>query len=243
MPLLRKSQVQPDFQDPSAMPAPPPPPSGAPTGMPSATPTAPPAMPDLSMGGMPSGFDASMSMQAPPTTPMSTPTSGGRQEILGPIESPTQIFYDMDIANFIENNIHFSVDDLTKLIWEEYGGSEEGRKDPSKLGARSDNSAKASPEDAQAEREATEKTKWKRLPEGKSIEDIISYSDLGKIVSGLLYGITTKIALQSAAPAGGTAMASTNRVRIIIAKNLDREYLFKQSDTIINEIYKKIKLS
>jgi hypothetical protein len=39
------------------------------------------------------------------------------------------------------------------------------------------------------------------------------------------------------APPGGAAMAS-NRARIIIAKNLERECLFKQSDAIIKEIFK-----
>jgi len=169
---------------------------------------------------------------------------GDRQEIIGPIESPTQIFYDMDVANFIENNLQFDADALAKKIWLEYGGTEEGKKDSAKLGKRTDEFSDNTPEQAQAEREATEDTKWERLKKGTSIEDIISFSDLGKMVSGLIYGVTQKIFAQGAAPAAGGGMAmAANRARIIIAKNLEREYLFKESDTIIKQLINKIKLS
>jgi hypothetical protein len=235
MSLFKKAQVQGDFPGAEAAPAPAPPP---------ATPNmAPPAAPAPSLGGLP---DLGMALGAPPpATPMAGPTMGDRQEIIGPIESPTQIFYDMDVANFIENNLQFDADALAKKIWLEYGGTEDGKKDSSKLGKRSDEFSDNTPEQAQAEREATEDTKWERLIKGTSIEDIISFSDLGKMVSGLIYGVTQKIFAQGAAPAaggGGMAMAA-NRARIIIAKNLEREYLFKESDTIIKQLINKIKLS
>lgn len=234
MSLFKKAQVQGDFPggDIAAAPAPPAPDM-----------TAAPAAPAPSLGGMP---DLSSMLGAPPapSAPMAGPTTGDRQEIIGPIESPTQIFYDMDVANFIENNLQFDADALTKKIWSEYGGTEEGKKDSSKLGERTDDFADHSPEEAQAERDATEDSKWKRLKKGMSIEDIISFSDLGKMVSGLIYGVTQKIFAQGAAPAAGGGMAmAANRARIIIAKNLDREYLFKESDTIIKQLINKIKLS
>jgi hypothetical protein len=60
----------------------------------------------------------------------------------------------------------------------------------------------------------------------------------------LIYGVTQKIFAQGAAPAAGGGMAmAANRARIIIAKNLEREYLFKESDTIIKQLINKIKLS
>lgn len=237
MSLFKKAQVQGDFpgMDAAAAPAPAPPAPDM-----TAAPTSPPPL-----GGMP---DLSSMLGAPPApaSPMAGPAMGDRQEIIGPIESPTQIFYDMDVANFIENNLQFDADSLTKKIWEEYGGTEEGKKDNAKLGERTDDFSEHSPEEAQAEREATEDSKWKRLKKGTSIEDIISFSDLGKMVSGLIYGVTQKIFAQGAAPAGGAgggmAMAA-NRARIIIANNLDKEYLFKESDTIIKQLINKIKLS
>jgi hypothetical protein len=240
MSLFKKAQVQGDFPGGDAAGA------TAPAPMPDmgAAPAAPTA-PDPSLGGMP---DLSSMLGGPPapSAPMAAPAMGDRQEIIGPIESPTQIFYDMDVANFIENNLQFDADSLTKKIWLGYGGTEEGKKDNSKLGERTDDFADHSPEEAQAEREATEDSKWKRLKKGTSIEDIISFSDLGKMVSGLIYGVTQKIFAQGAAPVGGAgggmAMAA-NRARIILANNLDREYLFKESDTIIKQLINKIKLS
>lgn len=233
-----KSQVQSDFPDPSA-------PTQAPTPAPAPAPALPPQTAptgDLGMLGLTGGGDMGFPSM-PQTAPMASPASGDRQEIIGPIESPTQIFYDMDISNFVENNLHMGVDELTSLIWKEYGGSDDGKKDNSKLGKRTGDSKDLNPDDAKKERDITEDSKWERLPKGKSIADIISYSDLGKIVSGLMYGITTKIVTQSATPAAGTAMASSDKIRIILANNLDDEYLYKQSDTIINQLIKKIKLS
>jgi len=58
--------------------------------------------------------------------------------------------------------------------------------------------------------------------------------------------VVQKVFAAGAAPAGGAgggmpAFAS-NKARIIIAKNLEREYLFRQSDTMIIEIINKINL-
>ena len=234
MSLFKKAQVQGDFPGVEAAPAPAPPPATPDMFAPTAPPPSLGGMPDLGMGlGAP-----------PPAAPMSGPAMGERQEIIGPIESPTQIFYDMDVANFIENNLQFDSDALAKKIWLEYGGTEDGKRDNAKLGKRTDDFSDHTPEDAQAERDATEDTKWERLKKGTSIEDIISFSDLGKMVSGLIYGVTQKIFAQGAAPAAGGGMAmAANRARIIIAKNLEREYLFKESDTIIKQLINKIKLS
>lgn len=238
----RKSQVQGDF--PGAAPAAPMPPS--PEQMAPAAPAAPAAgMPSFDLGVPAPDFSMGMPGMSMPSAPMSAPAMGDRQEILGPIKSLTQIFYDMDIANFIENNIQFDSDDITRLVWAEYGGGKDGKKDNSKLGKRIDQNTDNSPEEAKNERDSTKNSKWERLEKGKSIEDIVSYSDLGKVVSGLMYGVTMKMIAQGAAPPGGGSapMMASNKARIIIAKNLDREYLFRESDTIINEIYKKLKLS
>ena len=234
MSLFKKAQVQGDFAGIEATPAP----------------LAAPPVPDMgaapapaAAGGMPD-MSSLFGAPAPPAAPMAAPALGDRQEIIGPIESPTQIFYDMDVANFIENNLQFDADALAKKIWSEYGGTEEGRRDNAKLGERTDDFSDNPPEEAKAERESTEDTKWKRLKKGTSIEDIISLSDLGKMVSGLIYGVTQKIFSQGAAPVvGGMGAMAANRARIVIAKNLEKEYLFKESDTIIKQLINKIKLS
>lgn len=208
-------------------PSPAPPPVADPlAGMGGGMPPMPPSM------GMPTD---PMAASAP--APMPPPPAGERQEIIGPISSPSQMFYDMDLARYIQNNLQLDADALAKKVWESYGGKPNGQPDASKIGTRTDSFTDHTPEQAQAERTATENSKWKRLEAGKTIADIVSYDDLGKIVSGLIFGVIQKVITQSMAPPGGAAMAS-NRARIIIAKNLEKEYLFKQSDAIIKEIFK-----
>lgn len=209
-----------------AAPAPPPPAADPLAGLSGAMPPMPPSM------GMPTD-----PMAAAAPAPMPPPPPGERQEIIGPISSPSQMFYDMDLARYIQNNLQLDADALAKKVWEAYGGKPNGQPDSSKVGTRTDGFTDNTPEQAQAERKATENSKWKRLEAGKTIADIVSYDDLGKIASGLIFGVIQKVITQSMAPPGGAAMAS-NRARIIIAKNLEKEYLFKQSDAIIKEIFK-----
>lgn len=226
---------------------PPAPPPQAPE-MPMA-PAAPPAMPDLGMGApaVPDLSGLGGGMPPAPSAPMAAPAGNERQEIIGPIKSVSQIFYDMDIVNFVENNLHLSSEELTRKIWLDYGGKENGKPDNTKIGKRKDQESdlESNPEEAKKERTETEDCKWERLESGKNIDDIITYADLGKMVEGVIYGVVQKAFMAGMAPPGGApgmpAMAS-NRARIIIAKNLEREYLFKQSDTMIKEIINKINL-
>jgi hypothetical protein len=176
--------------------------------------------------------------------PAAPPPSGDRQEIIGPINSVAQIFYDMDVAKYIQNNLQVDSKKLSRKIWLDYGGKENGQADKSKIGDRTDTDLELSPEDAKKERDLTEKTKWKRLEKGKTIEDIISYDDLGKVVEGLIFGVIQKASASAAAPPGaapmGGGLLASNKARIIIAKALEKEYEFFLTDTIIKDILKSI---
>lgn len=189
-----------------------------------------------------------MGLGAPPPAPapMAAPAGGERQEIIGPIESVSQIFYDLDIVNFVENNLHINPSELTRKIWLDYGGKENGKADQTKKGKRTEDSVNNDPDKAKAEIDQTEDSKWERLKSGKTIEDVISYSDLGKMIEGVIFGVVQKAFAAGQAPAGATAGGmpsfASNKARIIIAKNLEREYLFRQSDTMIKEIINKINL-
>jgi hypothetical protein len=82
------------------------------------------------------------------------------------------------------------------------------------------------------------------LEKGKTIEDIISYDDLGKVVEGLIFGVIQKASASAAAPPGaapmGGGLLASNKARIIIAKALEKEYEFFLTDTIIKDILKSI---
>jgi hypothetical protein len=231
--LFRVAQLA----DPAAAPAmPPPPPPPAPPMGGGFDPMAP--MPP--MGGMgPMGADPMGGMGAPPPPP----SGGDRQEIIGPIKSLAQIFYDMDVAKFIQNNLHVDHDKLTKKIWADYGGKENGKPNYSYLGQRTEKNNDLSPEEAAEERNSTEDSKWERFEKGKNIADVISYDDLGKVVEGLVYGVVQKASAAAAAPPGGAPMGggimAANKARIIIAQALERQGEYYLSDTIINNILEK----
>jgi len=236
--FFRKAQL-----DPGTAPPPPPPPTGA---APAAPSVAPP-MPDM-------GMTPGLGMPPPPPMPGLGPTdpmaAGGasgvnRQEVIGPIDSLAQIFYDLDIAKFILNNLQIDSKKLASKIWEDFGGKPDGQTDSSKSGKRTEQNAKASPEDAAQERDRTENSKWERLAKGKTIGDIISLDDLGKVVEGLIYGVIQKSGTAAAAPPGGAppmggGLFASNNARIIIAQALEKRYDFYLADAIINDIIKSV---
>ena len=217
--------------DPAAAAPPPPPPSAPPPALGEGM----PPMPMPPMGADPMG---GMGAPPPPAAP-----AGDRQEIIGPIKSLAQIFYDMDVAKFIQNNLHIDHEKLAKKIWEEYGGKPNGDSNEANVGKRTEKNTELTPEDAAKERESTEQSKWQRFEKNKNISDIISYDDLGKVVEGLVYGVIQKASAAAAAPPGGGPMGggimAANKARIIIAQALEKQGEFKLSDTIINNILQK----
>ena len=229
-------------QDPTVAPTPP---LGAPAPPPLA-PAAPPMDPMLGAAPPTPTFPGTDPMAGAIGTPAPSPApSGDRQEIIGPIESLAQIFYDFDVTKFIQNNLHINSKDLASKIWEEYGGGEDGQPDNDKTGQRSENNLKLTPEDAKKERDNTKDTKWERFAEGKNIGDVISLDDLGKVVEGLIYGIvqktnTTANTPPGGAPMGGGGLFASNKARIILAQALDLQGEFYLSDTIIKDIYKSL---
>jgi hypothetical protein len=222
--------------DPAATPAPPPPPPPMDPGLGGGMPPSPMAP----MGMPPMGADPMGGMGAPPPTPQA---SGDRQEIIGPIKSLAQIFYDMDVAKFIQNNLHVDHDKLTKKIWADYGGKENGKANFANVGKRTEKNNDLTPEEAAEERSSTEDSKWERFEKGKTIADVISYDDLGKVVEGLVYGVIQKASAAAAAPPGGAPMGggimAANKARIIIAQALEMQGEYQLSDTIINNILEK----
>jgi hypothetical protein len=214
----------------AALPPPPPPPPAA-MG-------APPPMPMPPLGG--ADPMAGLGSTPPPPAPAGT----DRQEIIGPIKTITQIFYDMDVAKFIQNNLASDSKDLAELIWIDYGGKENGDVDPAHVGTRVEDDAKKTPEEAGKDRKSTEDSKWQRLEKGKTIGDIISYEDLGKMTEGLIYGVMQKANVAGAAPPGGAppggGLMASSKARIIIAKILEKQGDYYLSDTIIKEFFKNL---
>lgn len=131
---------------------------------------------------------------AAPGGPMAIPTAapgGGtptnRQEIGSPLDSLSKILYDVDIKTYIANNFQKQPDEISLTIWQMYGGDKDGLKsDPAKVGERT--YQKGIPqEQIENEENETENARWKRLPTGKHILDIVNNKqELDQAIAGVI---------------------------------------------------------
>jgi hypothetical protein len=209
-----------------------------------AAPTAPaPAMGAPPMGdpmmGAPMAGPMGAPMGVPPMVqPMSSPPD--RMEISSSLDTLGQILYDVDIKEFIANHVGEELENIAGQIWEMYGGDQRGNADPNKVGKRSEHTLEG--ETAVKEREATENSRWERLPKGKIITDICSLDELQKSMSGSAMG-TIKENIQEAgggaAAAGGgmpPMMANYITENLRLAMYLDSINLAKEADDIDDSI-------
>lgn len=169
---------------------------------------APPAAPP--MGGIP---PPPMGMPGMPPPP-GAPPPGPRQELVGPLDSVSKILYDYDIGTVVDGNAARDAEDLALEVWKAYGGTEMGDDVESKTGNRTPDATKAAPEKQEAERKATEDSRWHRLPRGKTIEDITTLDELSEILSGLVLG-SVKAKAPAAAPPGGMLPPMANTIALM----------------------------
>lgn len=169
------------------MPPPGMPPMGPPPGMPPMGPPPggppPPGMPP--MGGPP--------MPPPSGTPPGTP----KEKIGSPLATVFEILYDADALTNIQG-AGKSINELSNDIWTMYGGTETGEVNPGKVGQRPPDNKNVSPEQEEHEEQATENSRWRRLPLGKNIGDITTLEELHNSIEGIMSGVK-----KPPAPPGG----------------------------------------
>jgi hypothetical protein len=125
--------------------------------------------------------------------------------IYSPLDTLGKILADLDFKTFLENNFGTDPVDLAKQIWVMYGGNEnELRK--GKPGQRKENPLSDDPmqlEKLQKEEyNRTRNSRWKRLPEGKSIDEITNPQALEQsIIGGYL-----ALAKENSKPAQSSAL-------------------------------------
>lgn len=210
-----------------------PPPGGMPPlGGPSSGPPPPGGMPPLGPppGGMPS---------PPPGggSPGGNAPGAPREKIGSPLSTVFEILYDADVMNDVQG-AGKSKDEIALKIWEMYGGTETGGVDSTKIGARNPNKKDVSPEKEEHEEAATEQTRWRRLPLGKTIGDITTLKELTDSIGGIMSGLK-----KPPAPAGppggmppGMAKIIPNLVRL--ATLYDENGKIEQAD-ILDKIWNK----
>lgn len=212
---------------------------------PTATPDVAPPMPSAPTPAMPSGPDMGLGM--PPMAPTSMGGDMGgagaatqqtlTQPSLFPLTNLGMILKDFGIEKELSETLSSSSninttseEEIANLIWEMYGGHKLGKYAiKSKKGTRIEGK-----EVDPKELERTEKTRWKRLPLGKTLSTLdipITLKDVEKAVKSISFGISKAKAKE--APAGGGALATNKNSYIKIAKDLDNLGFYHISDSMI----------
>ena len=190
------------------MPPPPPPAGGemAPPGMGGAPGAGGlPEPPPPGGGEMPAPPGGGGEMPPPPPPPGGAPGApgapGGAPEpvkVNSSLDTPIDILADADANDLAMSGL--TLDKIRDRIWEDYGGMPgENKSKPGCVGARTDDFKQMQPDRQDKERSATEKRRWERLPQGKSITDIVGYDEL----KGFVSAIGMSVAKPPAPPGGG----------------------------------------
>jgi hypothetical protein len=142
--------------------------------------------------------------------PMADPGAGAAPEaaapafkiIHSPLDSLGKILADLDLKTFLENNFGSDPADLAQKIWVMYGGNEnqlgEGKK-----GAREDKPISDDPmqQDSIQDEEYnnTRESRWQRLPEGVSIDEITTPEAIEKTLTSGGFNLAKTYAKPAAA--------------------------------------------
>ena len=170
----------------------------------------------------------------PPVAPTAGPgMAGGNAEkiIRIPLSNLGLILADAQIEKKLMEDFEDNELDLANEIWIQYGGKENGGVVSSRIGKRIDGQ-----EVDDAEIERTEKSRWERLPDGKSLDDIdVELSDFANAIKYLSFGFSKNKAKEQPAPGGGMpGMASRKLENMVkLARNLDSMGLYRIADRLM----------
>lgn len=183
--------------------------------------------PDLS--GMGGGLDLGGGMGAAPmagAAPAPAAPVGPKPPVKIPLDSINLILSDAGIDQKIMGGNPF--EDVVTDIWEMYGGTEFGGSDPQKVGERVPYK-----ESSDEEIQATNETRWKRLPQGETLLSLGITKDLmTEAVQTFSFGFS-KSKNQPAQGGGGMGMASLQLEKLIkTAFLLDQKGLYRKADRI-----------
>lgn len=209
------------------------PPMGGPPPMPGEAPMpgAPPMGGPPPMGG---GLPPMPGMPPPPGADGAAPNMP-KEKIGSPLSTVFEILYDADVMKDIQG-AGKTKDEIANDIWTTYGGTETGGTDPSKVGARNPENKEISPEDEEHEQKSTEKHRWRRLPLGKTIDEITSLEELNDSIGGIMSGLKKPPAPPGGGmPPGMAANVVKNLVRL--ASLYDFHGKIEQAD-FIDKIFK-----
>ena len=181
------------------------------------------------MAGMGMGMPAAP--MAMPGAPAEAPS--GQKQIKIPLANLGLILADAEIEKKLLEQLEDNEQDIANGVWMQYGGEEDGGVDTEKRGERKD-----SEEASDEEIKATDKTRWKRLPQGQNLNDLeITLDDFANAVKFLSFGFAkNKGKEQGAGAAGGgmPGMASRKLENMVkLAHNFDLLGMYSVADRIL----------
>ncbi len=202
-----------------------------------APPAAPaPEAPMPESGGMDLGDLGGAPMADLGGAPMAPPAEGGAPAPAGekviriPLSNVGLILEDAKIKQNLGENIGVSSADIAGKIWEQYGGNILGGDFPFKKGQRTETK-----EASDEELESTQHQRWRRLPLGKTITDIVKKEDFDIAVRNIDLGYTKEVANKAKGGGGGgmPGMASRKLDYLIkLGYNLDSDGNYTKADLI-----------
>jgi hypothetical protein len=184
---------------------------------------------DMGMGGI-------GGMPPMPTAPTAMP-GPTKKVIRQPLDNLGLILADVDIEKILQEYLGSDELEIANEIWEMYGGNEEGSVIESNVGERVKNK-----EATDEQIENTQDSKWKRLPEGKTMMTLNPPVTLDKLYNAVKYmsfGIAKNKSKEQGAggPGGGGGMpglASHNYKNMVkIARILDKLGHYSISDRLM----------
>ena len=178
-----------------------------------------------------------MAAMGMPTAPMAMPApaapNSAQKQIKIPLANLGLILADSEIEKRLLEQLEDNEQDIANDVWVQYGGTENGGVDEEKRGERKD-----SEEASDEEIKATNKTRWKRLPQGQNLNDLeITLDDFANAVKFLSFGFAKNKGKEQGggAPGGGMpGMASRKLDNMVkLAQNLDLLGMYSVADRII----------
>lgn len=211
---------------------------------PAAAPTAPEPMaggaPPMDMGG---GMGGGLGAPPMPGGPAGSPAGGATdttsvQGVPYPLENLGMILKDAElqkklseILSSTSNVGSTSEEEIANYIWKMYGGNKLGGVDDWKKGER-----KPDEQASDEEMKATRDERWKRLPEGKTLETLeipVTLDNIMQAVKAISFGISK--AKSKEAPAGGGAMANMHYKNMVkISQYLDNLGFYRLADHVLD---------
>lgn len=170
---------------------------------------------------------------APMAMPAAPPPPSDQKQIKIPLANLGLILADANIEKRLLEQLEDNEQGIANDIWQQYGGEEDGGVSQEKRGERKDDE-----EATDEEIKATDKLRWKRLPQGQNLLDLeITLDDFANAVKFLSFGFAKNKSKEQggAAPGGGMpGMASRKLENMVkLGQNLDLFGMYSVADRIL----------